>query len=70
MVEGTTLEMWRGGNLTVGSNPTLSAKPATAGCGPYRLVVRTAAFQAVNPGSIPGRVTRPKLRTAAEFAHL
>ena len=24
---------------------------------PYRLMVRTAAFQAVNPGSIPGRVT-------------
>ena len=25
--------------------------------GPYRLTVRTPAFQAVNPGSIPGRVT-------------
>ena len=25
MVEGTTLEMWRTGNCTVGSNPTLSA---------------------------------------------
>ena len=24
---------------------------------PYRLTVRTPAFQAVNPGSIPGRVT-------------
>ncbi len=26
MVEGTTLEMWRTGNCTVGSNPTLSAE--------------------------------------------
>jgi hypothetical protein len=26
VVEGTTLEMWRMGNCTVGSNPTLSAK--------------------------------------------
>ncbi len=25
---------------------------------PYRLTVRTPAFQAVNPGSIPGRVTK------------
>ena len=24
---------------------------------PYRLTVRTSAFQAGNPGSIPGRVT-------------
>lgn len=25
---------------------------------PYRLGVRTAGFQSVNPGSIPGRVTK------------
>ncbi len=65
MVEGTTLEMWRGGNLTVSSNLTSSATPASAGQRPYRLTVRTPAFQAVNPGSIPGRVTstvgRPQL---------
>ena len=28
---------------------------------PYRLTVRTSAFQAGNPGSIPGRVTPQKL---------
>ncbi len=28
---------------------------------PYRLTVRTSAFQAGNPGSIPGRVTRRKM---------
>ena len=27
---------------------------------PYRLTVRTSAFQAGNPGSIPGRVTKEK----------
>jgi hypothetical protein len=27
---------------------------------PYRLTVRTSAFQAGNPGSIPGRVTRER----------
>ena len=53
MVEGTTLEMWRRGNPTVSSNLTSSARP-------YRLTVRTPAFQAVNPGSIPGGVTYDK----------
>ncbi len=28
---------------------------------PYRLTVRTSAFQAGNPGAIPGRVTATKL---------
>ncbi len=30
---------------------------------PYRLTVRTPAFQAVNPGSIPGRVTKARIQT-------
>ena len=33
---------------------------ASAKQGPYRLMVRTPAFQAENPGSIPGRVKNPQ----------
>lgn len=47
-----------------GSNPSTSAQLAKNRIfailyrlWPYRLTVRTPAFQAVNPGSIPGRVT-------------
>ena len=28
----------------------------------YRLTVRTSAFQALNPGAIPGRVTQRNIR--------
>lgn len=39
--------------------------------GPYRLGVRTAAFQAVNPGSNPGRVTKAKNPALLQdFLHL
>ncbi len=34
---------------------------------PYRLMVRTAAFQAVNRGSIPIRATVKKLAATAGF---
>ncbi len=34
---------------------------------PYRLTVRTPAFQAVNPGSIPGRVTNMKKQRSILF---
>lgn len=38
---------------------------------PYRLTVRTPAFQAVNRGSIPRRVTKvATMRPAAHFALL
>lgn len=32
---------------------------------PYRLMVRTPASQAVNPGSTPGRVTTSRLEDSA-----
>lgn len=59
MVEGTGFENRQARKGLRGSNPLASASFTKER--PYRLSVRTRAFQARKPGSIPGRVTKMKI---------